>query len=81
MAEPLFAHEADGRAFRWIGIGAYDLEEVEQAPEANLFDADPGDGDLDDVLDTLRDRFGDDAIVRGRGFGVKRARHGPSKVE
>ena len=81
VAEPLLAREADGRAFRLIGIGAYGLEEVGRAFQADLFDADPGDGGLDDVLDELRDRFGDDAIVRGRGFGVKLARRGPSKVE
>ncbi|MCY4004226.1 MAG: DNA polymerase IV [Rhodospirillales bacterium] len=81
VAEPLFAREADGCAFRLIGIGAYDLEEVGRAPQADLFDIDPGDGDLDDMLDALRDRFGDNAIVRGRGFGVKLARKGPPKVE
>ena len=81
VAEPLLAREADGRAFRLIGIGAYDLEGVGRTPQANLFDADPGAGDLDDVLDALRERFGDDAVVRGRGFGVKLARQGPSKVE
>ena len=81
MAEPLLAREADGRAFRLIGIGAYDLEAVGQAPQAELFDANPGDGNLDDVVDALRDRFGADAVVRGRGFGVKLARRGPSKVE
>ena len=37
--------------------------------------------DFDDVLDALRDRFGDDAIVRGRGLGAKLARQGSSKVE
>ena len=81
VAEPLLAREADGRAFRLIGIGAYHLVEAGQPPQADLFAADPGDGDLDEALDALRDRFGEDAIVRGRGFGVKLARQGPSKVE
>ena len=81
VAEPLLAREADGRAFRLIGIGAYDLEADGQAPQAGLFDAGPDDGNLDDVLDGLRDRFGDDAVVRGRGLGVRLARQGPSKVE
>ena len=48
---------------------------------AGLFDAGPGEEDLDDVLDALRDRFGDEAIIRGRGLGVRLARQGPSKVE
>ena len=70
-----------GVPFRMIGIGAHDLVKVGRAPQAGLFDAGPGDRDLDDVLDALRDRFDDDAVVRGRGFGVKLARQGPSKVE
>ena len=81
VAERLLVREADGRAFRLIGIGAHGLVEIGRAPQADLFDADRGDGDLDDVVDALRDRFGEEAIVRGRGFGVKLARQGPSKVE
>ena len=81
VAEPLLAREADGRALRLIGVGAYDLVADVRAPQAGLFDAGAGDGNLDDVLDALRDRFGDDAVVRGRGFGVRLAQQGPSKVE
>ena len=81
VAEPLLAGEADGRAFRLIGVGAYNLVADGRVPQAGLFDAGPDDGNLDDVLDELRDRFGDDAVVRGRGFGVRLARQGPSKVE
>ena len=51
------------------------------ALQADLFEADPGDGDLEDVLDALHDRFGDEAIVRSRGFSVKLTRRGPSKAE
>ena len=36
-AEPLLAHEADGRAFRLIGIGAHDLVEAGQVAQGNLF--------------------------------------------
>ena len=81
VAEPLLAREADGRAFRLIGIGAYDMVADGRDRQGGLFDAGPGDGELDDVLDELRDRFGDDAVVRGRGFGVRLVRQGPSKVE
>ena len=80
-AEPLLAREADGRAFRLIGIGAHDLVEAGQVVQGDLFgDASP-DGGVDKALDAVREKFGDDAIVRGRGFGVKLARQGPSKTE
>ena len=80
-AEPLLSREADGRAFRLIGIGAHDLVEAGQIVQGDLFgDASP-DGGVDKALDAVRERFGDDAIVRGRGFGVKLARQGPSKTE
>ena len=80
-AEPLLSREADGRAFRLIGIGAHDLVEAGQVVQGDLFgDASP-DGGVDKALDAVRERFGDDAIVRGRGFGVKLARQGPSKTE
>ena len=80
-AEPLLTREADGRAFRLIGIGAHDLVEAGQVVQSDLFgDASP-DGGVDKALDAVREKFGDDAIVRGRGFGVKLARQGPSKTE
>ena len=81
VAEPLLAREADGRAFRLICVGAYDLVADGRDRQTSLFDVGRGDEDLDEVLDGLRDRFGDDAVVRGRGLGVKLARQGPSKVE
>ena len=81
VAEPLLASEADGRAFRLIGVGAYNLVADGPNTQAGLFDAGPSEEDLDDVVDALRDRFGDDAVVRGRGFGVRLARQGPSKAE
>ena len=80
-AEPLLAREADGRAFRLIGIGTHDLVEAGQVVQGDLFGAASPDGGVDKALDAVRERFGDDAIVRGRGFGVKLARQGPSKTE
>ena len=80
-AEPLLAREADGRAFRLIGIGAHDLVEAGKSLQGDLFGGGPADGRIDKALDAVRDRFGDDAIVRGRGFGVKLERQGPSKVD
>ena len=37
-AAPLLAREADGRAFRLIGIGAHDLVEARRATQGDLFD-------------------------------------------
>ena len=76
-AEPLLAHEADGRAFRLIGIGAHDLVEVGQILQGDLFAAaGPVESKIDKELDAVRDRFGDDAIVRDRGFGTRFKRQG-----
>ena len=81
-AEPLLVREADGRAFRLIGIGAHDLVEAGQAAQGDLFsDTAPGGDRIDEALDAVRGKFGDDAIVRGRGFGTGLVRQGPSKVE
>ena len=82
VAELLVAHETDGRAFRLIGIGAHDLVETEQVAQDDLFgEAGRVDGKVERALDAVREKFGDDAIVRGRGFGVKLERQGPSKTE
>ena len=81
-AEPLLSREADGRAFRLIGIGAHDLIEAEQVVQSDLFGGvAPSEDRIDKALDAVRDRFGEDAIVRGRGFGTRLVRHGPSKDE
>ena len=83
-AEPLLARECDGRAFRLIGIGAQALSPAEAgaAAQGDLFaSATPADDKIDKALDAVRDKFGEDAIVRGRGFGTKLVRQGPSKVE
>ena len=81
-AEPLLAREADGRAFRLIGIGAHDLIEADRVVQSDLFGGiAPAEDKIDKALDAVRDKFGDDAIVRGRGFGTKLVRQRPSKVE
>ena len=80
-AEGLLAREVDGRAFRLIGIGAYDLVDAASAVQGDLFGGVSPNGErIDEALDAVREKFGDDAIVRGRGFGPKLVRQGPSKV-
>ncbi len=81
-AEPLLAREANGRAFRLIGIGAHELVDAGRVAQDDLFGgAGVGENELDKAVDAVRDRFGDDAIVKGRGFGTKLERQGPSKAE
>ena len=81
-AEPLLTREANGRAFRLIGIGAHDLIEADRVIRSDLFGGiAPSEDKIDEALDAVRDKFGEDAIVRGRGFGTKLVRQGPSKVE
>ena len=81
-AEPLLVHEADGRAFRLIGIGAHDLVEAGQVAQGNLFGGiESAESKVDEALDAVREKFGDDAIAKGRGFGTNLERQGPSKVE
>ncbi len=80
--EPLLAAEADGRAFRLIGIGAQGLVEADQRFQGDLFGgADPAGERIDEAMDAVRARFGPKAIVKGRGLGVSLKRQGPSKVE
>ena len=81
VAERLLTREADGRAFRLIGVGAHDLIHAAESPQGDLLHDGPHDGPIDRALDSVRERFGEAAIVKGRGFGVKLKRQGPSKVE
>ena len=60
-AVPLLAGEANGRAFRLIGIGAHDLVGAREVNQSDLF------ASLSPA---------EDAIVRGRGFGTRLVRPG-----
>ncbi|MDE2964954.1 MAG: hypothetical protein OXU26_13680 [Acidobacteriota bacterium] len=81
-AEPLLVRETDERAFRLIGIGAHDLVETGQVVRGELFgDIGATESEVEKALDVVREKFGGDAVVKGRGFGVKLERQGPSKVE
>ena len=80
--EPLLAAEADGRAFRLIGIGAQRLVAAEKEAQGDLFGhADPVGEKVDQAIDAVRTKFGAQAIVKGRGLGVTLKRQGPSKIE
>ena len=54
-AELLLTREADGRAFRLIGIGAHDLVEAGQVLQGDLFGGvSPSDSKIDKAVDAVR---------------------------
>ena len=81
-AESLLAPEIDGRCFRLIGIGAQGLVDANEIVQGDLFvDENPGESKVETVVDVVRQRFGDTAIVRARGLGVDILRIGPAKED
>jgi len=65
----LLAREADGTAFRLIGIGAAPLAEPDTADQGDLADATaPKRAARQTAIDKLRAKFGDQAIALGRGL-------------
>jgi DNA polymerase IV len=69
-ARAMLTPEADGTAFRLIGLGAQPLRLIAEADPADLADPDSGRRVArQQALDHLRDRFGPAIIGRGRGFG------------
>ena len=68
-AQPLLLREADGTAFRLIGIGAQPLAPAAGADRGDL--ADPGAPRRAarwQAVEALRARFGEAAVVQGRGL-------------
>lgn len=74
-ARALLAREADGTAFRLIGIGAQPVLPGSSADPIDLADPDrPRRIAAQAAIDALRARFGAGAIGRGRGYaGPRRA--------
>jgi DNA polymerase-4 len=67
---PLVQQEADGRAFRLIGVGAADLVSAEQADLPDLLDPDREKrARIEKVIDQVRAKLGDQAIGKGRAIG------------
>jgi len=68
-ARTLLAREIDGTKFRLIGIGANGLLPLDQADHGDLADPDaPRRAAAQAAIDALRDKFGANAVQRGRGF-------------
>ena len=68
-ARPLLAKEADGTAFRLIGIGAQPLAPADQADRGDLADPEaPKRAARWAAVEALRAKFGEGAVVKGRGL-------------
>jgi DNA polymerase-4 len=59
----LLAREVDGTMFRLIGIGVSALRDADGADFADLIDRRLA--DAEQAIDRLREKFGDDAVVKG----------------
>ncbi len=69
---PLLRREADGTAFRLIGIGAVPLVAADLADQGDLADlTTPKKRARQEAIDALRARFGADVVRRGRGLAGK----------
>ena len=68
-ASTLLSHEANGTAFRLIGIGANPLLALAEADHGDLADTEtPRRAAAQAAIDALRQRFGESAIGRGRAW-------------
>jgi DNA polymerase-4 len=71
-ARELLAREATGTAFRLIGIGANPLAPRDQADHGDLADTEtPRLAAAQAAIDALRQRFGDEAVIKGRAWRVR----------
>ena len=65
-ARNLLEREADGTRFRLLGVGMSALDAADQADPADLVDGRAA--QAEHAVDSVRARFGDDAVVRGLAF-------------
>ena len=66
---PLIEKEADGTAFRLIGIGASKLLDGEEADRPDLVNHDQVQGaQVERAIDAVREKFGTAAVGKGRSF-------------
>lgn len=74
----LLAHEARGRRYRLIGIGASALGPAALADPPDLLDASAGKrAQVERAIDQVRAKLGAAAIVKGRGFAPDARRPAP----
>ena len=68
-AAPILDKEADGRAFRLIGIGMSELTDPAGADPIDLGDPDAGKrAKIERAMDAVRKKLGDSAVKKGRGW-------------
>lgn len=71
-ARPLLQREADGTAFRLLGVGISQLRGDYLADQPNLLDRDADRrASAEQAMDKLREKFGRDAIEKGLGFSPR----------
>ena len=76
----LLDREIDGTAFRLLGIGIGDIEDVGRADPQDLVDVGAGKRQKAELaVDKLREKFGNDAVETGYTFG--RGKRGRVKPE
>ncbi len=69
----LLGPELDGTAFRLIGLAAAPLLPADQADKGDLLDTEtPRRASRQAAIDRLAERFGPNAVRRGRGLGIRR---------
>jgi DNA polymerase-4 len=66
-ARGLLEHECDGTKYRLLGVGLSSLAGAEDADPADLVDSGRA-AAAEHAVDSVRARFGDDAVVRGLAF-------------
>jgi DNA polymerase-4 len=68
-AKPMLDREADGTPFRLIGVGVTGLSAGAEADPTDIFNPRGGRmADVERAMDTVRTKFGDKAILKGRGL-------------
>jgi DNA polymerase-4 len=73
-AAALLAQEADGRAFRLIGVGAAELVSADHADLPDLLDPDRARrARVERVMDRVRAKLGERAILKGRALAGRKA--------
>ena len=68
VARELLGAEAKGAAFRLIGVGAHEFAPASEADLADLIDDVSREKAREGAIDALREKFGAQAIIRGRAF-------------